>query len=181
MRKPFREFFAFPNPVNETAARVVAGGVVLISLLYMTLAWQPLLFLLAYGFLARVLAGPKISPLGLIATKIIAPRLPVSYCPGPPKRFAQGIGLLFSSTAILLSLLGLEGWAMIVIGLLLLAATLESAFGFCLGCKIFSLFMKWGIVPEEVCEKCQNIWNQPRTSADLSSAQQQKQEIDQLR
>ena len=41
---------------------------------------------------------------------------------------------------------------------LVAAATLESVFGYCLGCKIFALLMKAGVVPEEVCERCSDIW-----------------------
>ena len=153
-----RKLFTFPDPVNENAARVVAGGVVIISMAYMISGWQPLLYVLAYGFLARVASGPRFSPLGLLATRVIAPHLAVKYCPGPPKRFAQAIGLVFSSAALILSLLGTEGWSMVAIGLLLTAATLESVFGLCLGCKMFGLLMKLGLVPDEVCERCNNIW-----------------------
>ena len=42
--------------------------------------------------------------------------------------------------------------------MLLVAASLEAFLGFCLGCTIFSFGMKVGIVPEEVCERCNNIW-----------------------
>jgi hypothetical protein len=37
------------------------------------------------------------------------------------------------------------------------AATLESVFGYCLGCKTFGLLMRAGIIPAEVCEACNNI------------------------
>lgn len=153
-----RKLFTFPDPVNESAARVVAGGVVMLSMAYMISAWQPLLYALTYGFLVRVASGPRFSPLGLLATRVIAPHLPVKYCPGPPKRFAQSIGLVFSSAALILSLLGLGGWSMVTVGLLLTAATLESVFGLCLGCKMFSLLIKLGLIPDEVCERCNNIW-----------------------
>ena len=153
-----RKFFSFPDPVNESAARAVAGGVVVLSMIYMISGWQPILYALTYGFLARVASGPRFCPLGLLATRVIAPHLPTKYCPGPPKRFAQAIGLVFSSAALILSLVGLAGWSMLVIGLLLTAATLESVFDFCLGCKIFSLLMKLGLIPDEVCERCNNIW-----------------------
>jgi hypothetical protein len=38
------------------------------------------------------------------------------------------------------------------------AATLESAFGICLGCMTFGALMRAGVVPEEVCERCNDIW-----------------------
>lgn len=38
------------------------------------------------------------------------------------------------------------------------AATLESVFAYCLGCKVFAILMRAGIIPEEVCERCNNIY-----------------------
>ena len=85
---------SFPNPVNEVSARIVAGGVVLLCATTLLLDQRLLLIPLAYGFVARVVSGPTLSPLGQLATRVIAPRLPVEpkLVPGPPKRFAQGIG-----------------------------------------------------------------------------------------
>lgn len=92
-------FFSFPNPVNEVAARTVAAGVVLMGLAVAVLGWGWVLVPLTYGFVARVLAGPRLSPLGQLAVKVVAPRLArhEQLVPGPPKRFAQGIGVLFSA------------------------------------------------------------------------------------
>src|SRR5512132_1201234 len=100
---------SFPNPVNEKAARVVAGAVALIAAVILATGWQWLLVVLAYGFWARVLTGPTLSPLGRFATSVAAPRLgPPSYVAGPPKRFAQGIGA-FVTTVAAISALAL-GW-----------------------------------------------------------------------
>ena len=159
MRKRIQSIFSFPNPVNETAARIVAGGVVLLTLSYLITLWRPLLFILVYGFLARVLTGPSLSPLGQLATRVIAPHLPISYCPGPPKRFAQGIGLVFSSSGLALALLGYRQLSMLVLSLLVVASSLEAFLGLCLGCKMFAFLMELGLVPQEVCERCNNIWN----------------------
>jgi hypothetical protein len=121
---------------------------------------------IAYGFVARVLTGPTLSPLGQIVTRVVTPRLPLAARPvaGPPKRFAQGIGVAFSVTALLLTILGFWGAAQIVLGLLATAAFLESAFGLCLGCQAFAGLIRFGVVPEEVCEKCNNIWAHSATS-----------------
>lgn len=122
---------------------------------------QPwLLVPLAYGFWARVLTGPTLSPLGQFATRIVAPRLPREprLVAGPPKRFAQAIGVAFSSTALILWYgLGLSNATWIVVGLLATAAFLEAAFGLCLGCKAFGVFMKIGLIPEDICEACGDI------------------------
>jgi hypothetical protein len=152
--------FSFPDPVNEVSARLVAGGVVLMSVVTIALDQPWLTAVIAYGFVARVLTGPTLSPLGQLVTKVVTPRLPVAErpVPGPPKRFAQGMGVAFSLTAAVLALgFGLDTAAYVVLGLLIVAATLESVFGLCLGCKIFALLMRAGVIPEEVCERCNNL------------------------
>jgi len=154
------KLFSFPDPVNEVSARLVAGGVVLMSVLTIALDQPWLTAVIAYGFVARVLTGPTLSPLGQIVTKGITPRLPLRErpVPGPPKRFAQGMGVAFSLTATVLALgFGDRTAAYVVLGLLIVAATLESVFGLCLGCKIFALLMRTGVIPEEVCERCNNL------------------------
>src|SRR3954465_1083374 len=92
---------------------------------------------LAYGFIARVLTGPTLSPLGQLVTRVITPRLRAEprYVAGPPKRFAQGIGVLFSVSALILMLAGHWTAARVVLAMLVVAATLEAAFALCLGCK----------------------------------------------
>jgi Domain of unknown function (DUF4395) len=155
-----RSVFGFPNPVNEVAARVVAGGVVVMCVAALALRQPWLLVPLAYGFWARVLTGPKLSPLGQLATRVIVPRLPVAPRPvaGPPKRFAQAMGVVFSSAAVVLWFgFGAHTAAWVTIGLLTVAAVLESAFGLCLGCRVFSVLMRVGIVPESVCVACADI------------------------
>jgi Domain of unknown function (DUF4395) len=152
--------FGFPNPVNEVSARLVAAGVVVMSVLTIALNLKWATAVIAYGFVARVLTGPSLSPLGQLMTRVVTPRLPFKARPvaGPPKRFAQGVGVVFSISALLLTVLGFWGAAQIVLALLAAAAFLESALGFCLGCKAFAVLMRVGVVPEDVCEKCNNIW-----------------------
>jgi uncharacterized protein DUF4395 len=153
--------FSFPNPVNEVSARLVAAGVVLLSVVTIALDEPWLTAVIAYGFLARVLTGPTLSPLGQLVTRGITPRLPLSSrpVPGPPKRFAQGIGATLSVTAAVLALgLGLHTAGYAVLGAIIAAATLESALGFCLGCRLFALLMRAGVIPAEVCESCNDIW-----------------------
>jgi hypothetical protein len=152
-------FFSFPNPVNDVAARTVATGVVIMGLLVAGLGWGWVLVPLTYGFVARVLAGPRISPLGQLAVRVVAPRLPQheKLVPGPPKRFAQAIGVAFTVTASILWLAGAPGAARIVIGLLVVAASLEAFLGFCLGCKVFALLMRAGIIPDDVCAECNDL------------------------
>ena len=139
---------------------MVAGMVVLLSAAIIVLDLPWLLIVLAYGFLARVLAGPTLSPMGLLATRVLVPLLgaPVRPVAGPPKRFAQAIGLGFSATALVLYyVFGLSQAAYGVLGVLLLFATLEAFVGFCAGCFVFGYLVRWGLIPRETCEKCNNL------------------------
>src|SRR4051812_16665579 len=153
--------FSFPNPLNEKAARVVAGVVALAGVVVLLTGAHWLLVPMAYGFWARVLTGPTLSPLGRLASGVIAPRLdPPKYVDGPPKRFAQGMGAAFMTSAAVLALgLGASGPANVLVGLLVVVATLEAAFALCLGCRVFGVLMRLGVVPEETCERCANIWS----------------------
>src|SRR5919197_3011084 len=154
--------FSFPNPVNEKAARVVAGVVMVVALITLATSAYGLLIPLAYGFWARVLTGPTLSPLGQLATRVAAPRLgDPKYVPGPPKRFAQGIGAAITTTAAILALAGATTGADVLLAMLVAAAGLESIFALCLGCQIFALLMRAGLIPESVCLECAVI-----TSAD---------------
>ncbi|WP_320669674.1 DUF4395 domain-containing protein [Patulibacter defluvii] len=153
--------FSFPNPVNEKAARVVAGVVALASILALATGWQWLLIPIAYGFIARALTGPTLSPLGRLAMNVIAPRLgEPKRVPGPPKRFAQSIGAVVTTVAAIGGLaLGWTAFANVLLGLMVVFATLESVFAICVGCTIFAGLMRLGVIPEDTCEACNDIWS----------------------
>lgn len=160
--------FSFPNPVNEVSARLVAGGVLILAVLTIALDQPWLMIPLAYGFVARVLTGPTLSPLGQLVTRVLTPNLAFAAkdVPGPGKRFAQGIGATLTVTAVVLHFgFGLTDAAFVLIGLVAVAATLESVFAFCVGCAVFGLLMRIGAIPAEVCERCNNIWSSPHAVA----------------
>jgi hypothetical protein len=152
--------FRFPDPVNEVSARLVAAGVVAQCVAILVTRSRWLLLPLAYGFVARVATGPTLSPLGQVVTRVVTPALharprPV---PGPPKRFAQGIGAVLSVTAAVSAFgFGLGVTALVLVAMITLAATLESAAGYCIGCKLFALLMRLGVIPERVCLACANL------------------------
>lgn len=154
------KLFAFPNPVDEVSARLVAGGVVVLSAAYVATGWWPLLAVLAYGFVARVLTGPTLSPWGQVVTRVLRPRLGIEArpTPGPPKRFAQGIGAALTGAAVVVLLAtGTATVPRVLVGMVTVAASLEAVLGFCLGCRIFALLMRAGVVPDSVCEECADI------------------------
>jgi len=156
----------FPNPVNEYAASSVAAMVVLLctATLLFQIPW--LLWLLELGFVARVASGPRFSVFGQLATKVIAPRIgPAKLVPGPPKRFAQAIGATLSVAALVAFYLGAPTLSWVLVGLITVAALLESALGFCLGCAIFGRLQAIGLIPASVCEACNDLRLRPQFRA----------------
>jgi hypothetical protein len=151
--------FDFPNPVNEKAARTVAAGVVVLCATILITGWAWLTVVLAVGFLARLASGPRFSILGRFATQVAAPRLGTpKLVPGPPKRFAQGIGATLATAAVVLHLgFGDTTAALVLVAMVLVAASLEAVFALCLGCTAFAGLMRLGVIPPEVCEACNNL------------------------
>jgi Domain of unknown function (DUF4395) len=150
-----RQFFSFPDPVNETSARLVAVGVVLQAIAFLVFRDGWLLVPLVYGFLARVLTGPTASPLGQFSVRVATPfvesRFGVAsrHVPGPPKRFAQLIGLAFTSSAAVAWIADARWMTYGLLAGLAVAAALEAFAAICLGCIAFSVI--WG------CDDCNDI------------------------
>jgi hypothetical protein len=148
--------FSFPNPVNDVAARTVAAGVVAMAVVAIAADAPWLTIPLAYGFIARVGFGPRFSPLGRFASSVVAPRLGKNarLTPGPPKRFAQAMGAVFTTSALIAWVAGAPTVAFVLLGILFLPATAEATAGYCVGCEIFRLLMRRGVIPPAVCEEC---------------------------
>jgi hypothetical protein len=158
----------FPREINEKAARVVAGAVALTALAALLVPAHWLVVPLAYGFWARVLTGPTLSPLGRLASRVIAPRLGrPKMVPGPPKRFAQGIGAAITTAALVALALGASGAVEALLALILVAATLESVLAFCAGCHVFALLMRAGLIPAAVCLECADLRQRQRRTEPL--------------
>ena len=165
MAMSVREIFDFPNPVNEVSARIVAGCVVLGCVVTVDFHVPALMIPLAYGFIARAASGPTLSPLGQLVTRVVTPLLPFPPHPvaGPPKRFAQSIGATLSTAAVLTYFFGGNATvAYALVGAIAVAASLESLLGFCVGCKIFGMLMRSGVIPRDVCRECANFALAPR-------------------
>src|SRR3954453_4337575 len=155
-----KALFAFPDPVNETAVRVTATGVAIMALLALVLDRPEFLVVIAYGFLARVLTGPRLSPLALLSTRVVTPRLRVAhrFVAGPPKRFAQGLGAAGSIASVLCYYaLGWHLAAWVLAGLMVVLATLEAAFRICVGCSLYALLVRRGVIDGTDCPECADI------------------------
>jgi hypothetical protein len=155
-----KTLFTFPDPVNETAVRVTATGVATMALLALTLQRPELLIVIAYGFVARALTGPRLSPLALLSTRLITPRLrgPHRMVAGPPKRFAQSLGAAGSLTAVLLYYVA--GWhlaAWVLAAMMVVLATLEAGFRICVGCLMHAALVRRGLIAGSECAECADI------------------------
>ena len=123
--------FSFPHPVDEVSARLVATGVVVQCVAVLMTGWTVLVVILAWGFVARVATGPTLSPLGTLVTRVVRPRLAWTVCntPGPPKRFAQGIGATLSVGALVAVVFGAGALATALVGACGVPGRLERLFG----------------------------------------------------
>ena len=94
-----------------------------------------------------------------MVTRWVTPRVGGEhrFVPGPPKRFAQAMGLVFSGGALVAWSAGGHVVGIVLVAALLLAAVLESGLGLCLGCIVFNQLIRWGLVPASVCQECADI------------------------
>lgn len=150
--------FWFPNPVNEVAARLTAGVMAIVTVVAAVMHPIWLLAALSASFALRVAFGPRVDPVAWTMVRV-ADRLPLASVPvpGPPKRFAQLMGLVFTGSALVAGIVGANLAASILVGIVAIFATLESVFGFCAGCLVFGWLMRAGLVPVGVCEECNNV------------------------
>jgi hypothetical protein len=151
----------FPETVDERAARVVAGGVVALGTTSLVTGQPWLLAPVAGGFAARVLTGPKVSPLALLATRVVVPRLPgpARPVPGSPKRLAQAMGFSLSLSSLVLALKGRRRASRALLGMLIGAASLEAFAGICLACKMFPYLVRLGLANDADCPDCAHPWD----------------------
>jgi hypothetical protein len=156
-RTPLR--FGYPDAVDETTARVVAAGIALLAGAFVVTGWGVLLVPLTYGFVVRVLAGPRLSPWARVAGSFVVPRLGLARrpVPGPPKRFAQGIGATLTVVASVAHLAGATTASAVFVAMVLGAASLEAVLGLCIGCRVFGALTRVGVIPERWCESCADI------------------------
>jgi hypothetical protein len=116
----------------------VTGAVLALGLL---LGSGELVAVQAAVFAVGAFAGLRYAPYGLLFRLLVAPRLgPVRERePEAPPRFAQLVGLLFAVVGAAGYLLGAPVLGAVATGMALVAALLNAATGFCLGCELYLL------------------------------------------
>jgi hypothetical protein len=158
----------FPRMLDDVTVRLVAGEVLVIAAISAATR-QPWIFgLLAVDFILRTAFGPKLSPLAQLASRLIRPRISAAPrpTPGPPKRFAAGVGAWFSVAIPVTYYLGGHTVAWLMIAIMLVFPALESLLGLCVGCRVFGGLMRIGVIPEDVCLECADISMRQRRMAE---------------
>ncbi|KQX65780.1 DUF4395 domain-containing protein [Angustibacter sp. Root456] len=149
----------FPRTVDDVTVRLIAGEVLVLSVLALVTGQAWVLALLAADFTVRAAFGPVLSPLARLAAVVLRPRIPAAPrpTPGPPKRFAAAIGAVLTLGATAAFFAGWPTVTWVITGVMVAFPLLEAAFGVCVGCIAFSLLMRLGVIPRSVCEECADI------------------------
>ncbi len=131
------------NYVNEKVVRLIAAQVILLTLVTLLAGWTWLALFLAADFALRAFTRVP-SPLAFIARGLakafgLAPK-PIF---APPKRFAAGLGFVFSLAIAVFLYLHYPVAAYVTGGILIVCATLEAVFNICLGCYVYN----WVVAP----------------------------------
>ncbi len=149
--------------LNERELRAAAGIYFLLLFISLMMAlFEQSLTMVKYvitfflvDFILRIFINPRYSP-SLILARMIVGRQNPEYVGAPQKKFAWWIGLVLA-TAMFVHIVVLNAFS-IISGLSCLACLIflffESAFGICIGCKIYALINKGTVqyCPGEVCE-----------------------------
>src|SRR4051795_9622762 len=137
---------------NENEVRAAAGltmviGAVAFSYAYFAKNYVPLQVVTTVffvEFLARLTAGLRYSPMGLLA-RAMTLRQPPEWVSAKPKRFAWTLGLGMSFAMVIITNTGVRGILPRTICLICLTLMwMESVLGVCLGCKIHGLLVRRG-------------------------------------
>lgn len=151
-----------PTVVDEVNVRIVAALVLVIGVTALVTAQYWLYAVLAADFVPRTILGPRGSFLARLA-QLLRPFLPAAPRPTAymPKRFAAGIGAVMTTAATVLWALslvtGATGLLAGVLGIGVLMAVfpfLEAVFAFCVGCTLYALLARGGVVDADLCIDC---------------------------
>jgi hypothetical protein len=127
--------------LDPRGLRFAAGVTAVVLAVALITGSVVVLALQAIVFAAGALLGPRFSPYGLFYARVVRPRLgpPADTEDAAPPRFAQGVGLAFALIGLVAELAGLGPLAVVAISFALVAAFLNAAFAFCLGCQFYLL------------------------------------------
>jgi hypothetical protein len=129
-------------------------GVLLLVVIGLSLAGLTVAATIVFAYITLVFAwgafaGVQRHPYGLFFKAVIRPRLqpPTELEDPTPPTFAQGVGLVITFVGLALSLIPGVGLALpIAAALAFIAAFLNSVFAYCLGCQIYLLLVRLGVL-----------------------------------
>jgi hypothetical protein len=150
----------FPNIVDDVTVRLIAGVVLVLAVVALAAHQWWLYAVLAADFVLRAGWGPSASPVAIVVSRWIRPRVAAAprYTAGPPKRFAAAIGAVLTVAATVLWLAGTTSVPVVVIGAVMVVfPALEAIAGVCVGCTVFGWLMRLGVIPESVCVECADL------------------------
>jgi hypothetical protein len=103
-----------------------------------------LLFAQTLVFAVGALAGLRFAPYGLIYRYLVRPRLgpPPRTEPEAPPRFSQAVGMVMAAIGALCFAVGIPVAGLVFAALALVAAFLNAAFDYCLGCQMYLLIQR---------------------------------------
>jgi len=140
-------WFAY-QPLADTAMRPEAWAVQQAPLLDRLADPGFLLLLIVALLFVWGVAWPRTAPWGVLYRRVVQPRLapPAEFEDPRPPRFAQGVGLFVTAVGLLLHLAGVP-WALpIAAAMAFVAAFLNAAFGLCLGCQLYLVLQRAGLI-----------------------------------
>ena len=122
--------------------------VIFLSLTGASVAALILLSVLAGLFAWGAAAGAGRHPYGVLFKKFVRPRLapPAELEDAAPPTFAQGVGLAVTLVGVALGLAGVPGAVGIAAAAAFVAAFLNAVFDYCLGCQIYLLLVRFGVL-----------------------------------
>lgn len=131
-------FLGLTTPIGATVAeRAVEPAFLLLLVIALLFVWGVL--------------SPRTAPWGALYRALMQPRLkpPTDLEDPRPPRFAQGVGLFVVTIGLILHLAGVP-WALpIAAAMAFVAAFLNAVFGLCLGCQLYLVLQRAGIVGRE--------------------------------
>lgn len=125
--------------VNEQVTRINALLTVVVVVLAFVLNSVWLLAFLMADFFIRAFTDVKYSPISFTSHSVRnALSLSVKMIDKAPKIFAARMGFMMSTMIAIFYIFNLTAAAVIVASVLIFFATLEFAFGICVGCMIYT-------------------------------------------
>jgi hypothetical protein len=149
--------------LNEREVRASAGILFFLALIAFMNAWLvgdfrfTRVFVVAFliDFSIRLFINPKYAP-SLVLGRLMVRRQQPEYVGAPQKRFAWAIGWTLALAMLFLVVINrvIGPVNLIICATCLLLMFFETAFGICLGCKIYNLFSRRQaqLCPGGVCE-----------------------------